>query len=152
MTDDKIILMIYAAALCLYFFYKKKHPKKKQLIYTAELDETLEKIQQLRTELNRLERLQTELDIADMDNCFSKTISINWGSHEDDNYILQIATGDTSDLKNLIKKERIRLTTSLTEELSKLPQTVKSKGNDKTEITAGEVILSIGLDTIKKIY
>lgn len=138
MTDDKIILMIYAAALCLYFWYRRTHPKKKQLIYTAELDETLEKIQQLRTELNRLERLQTELDIADMDNCFSKTISINWGSHEDDNYILQIATGDTSDLKNLIKKERIRLTTSLTEELSKLPQTVKSKGNDKTEITAGE--------------
>lgn len=138
MTDDKIILLIYAIALCMFFWYKKKHPKKKRLIYTAELDETLEKIQQLRTELNRLERLQTELDIADMENCFSKTICLNWGNSEDDNYILQIATGDTSDLKNLIEKERIRLTTSLTEELSKLPRTVKSKGTDKTENTAGE--------------
>lgn len=138
MTDDKIILMIYAAALCLYGYYKHKHPKKKQLIYTAELDETLEKIQRLRTELNRLERLQTELDIADMENCFSKTICLNWGSHEDDNYILQIATGDSSDLQKIIDKERIRLTSSLSEELSKLPQTVKSKGADKTEITAGE--------------
>lgn len=133
MTDDKIILMIYAAALCLYLWYKHTHPKKKQLIYTAELDETLEKIQQIREQLNRLERLQTELDIAGMDNCFSKTISLNWGNGEDDNYILQIATEDTSDLQNLIEKERIRLTTSLTSELSKLPRTVKSKGADKTE-------------------
>lgn len=138
MTDDKIILMIYAAALCLYFWYRHTHPKKKQLIYTAELDETLEKIQRLREQLNRLERLQTELDIADMDNCFSKTICLNWGNSEDDNYILQIATGDTSDLQNLIEKERIRLTTSLTFELSKLPRTVKSKGEDKAEIKAGE--------------
>lgn len=138
MTDDKIILMIYTIALCLYLWYKHTHPKKKQLIYTAALDETLEKIQQLRTELNRLERLQTELDIADMDNCFSKTICLNWGSHEDDNYILQIATGDSSDLQKIIEKERLRLTSSLSEELSKLPQTVKSKGNDKAENTAGE--------------
>lgn len=138
MTDDKIILMIYAAALCLYLWYKHTHPKKKRLIYTAELDETLEKIQRLRTELNRLERLQTELDIADMDNCFSKTICLNWGNGDDDNYILQIADNDTSDLKNLIEKERLRLTTSLTSELSKLPRTVKSKGADKAEIKAGE--------------
>lgn len=138
MTDDKIILMIYTIALCLYFFYKKKHPKKKQLIYTADLDATLEKIQQLRTELNRLERLQTELDIAGMDNCFSKTICLNWGNGEDDNYILQIATEDTSDLQKIIEKERLRLTSSLSEELSKLPQTVKSKGTDKAENTAGE--------------
>lgn len=138
MTDDKIILLIYTIALCMFFFYKKKHPKKKQLIYTAELDETLGKIQRLREQLNRLERLQTELDIAGMKNCFSKTICLNWGSHEDDNYILQIATEDTSDLQKIIDKERLRLTSSLSEELSKLPQTVKSKGADKTEITAGE--------------
>lgn len=138
MTDDKIILLIYAAALCLYLWYKHTHPKKKRLIYTAELDETLEKIQQLRTELNRLERLQTELDIAGMDNCFARSICLNWGNGEDDNYIFQLVESDTSDLQNLIEKERIRLTTSLTEELSKLPRTVKSKGNDKTEITAGE--------------
>lgn len=138
MTDDKIILLIYAIALCMFFWYKKKHPKKKRLIYTAELDETLEKIQQLRTELNRLERLQTELDIADMDNCFSKTICLNWGNGEDDNYILQIATEDTSDLQKIIEKERLRLTSSMSEELSKLPQTVKSKGTDKAENTAGE--------------
>lgn len=138
MTDDKIILLIYAIALCLYFWYRRTHPKKKRLIYTAELDETLEKIQQLRTELNRLERLQTELDIAGMENCFARSICLNWGNGEDDNYILQIAQSDTSDLQNLIEKERIRLTTSLSEELSKLPQTVKSKGADKTENTAGE--------------
>ena len=138
MTDDKIIMMIYAAALCLYFFYKKKHPKKKQLIYTADLDATLEKIQQLREQLNRLERLQTELDIAGMENCFARSICLNWGNGEDDNYILQIANEDTSDLQKIIDKERIRLTTSLTSELSKLPQTVKSKGNDKAENTAGE--------------
>lgn len=138
MTDDKIILMIYAASLCLYLWYKHTHPKKKRLIYTAELDETLEKIQQLRTELNRLERLQTELDIAGMENCFSKTICLNWGNGEDDNYILQIATEDTSDLQKIIEKERLRLTSSLSEELSKLPQTVKSKGTDKAENTAGE--------------
>ena len=138
MTDDKIILLIYTIALCLYFWYRRTHPKKKRLIYTAALDETLEKIQQLRTELNRLERLQTELDIAGMDNCFSKTICLNWGNSEDDNYILQIATEDTSDLQKIIEKERLRLTSSLSEELSKLPQTVKSKGNDKTENTAGE--------------
>lgn len=138
MTDDKIILMIYAAALCLYFWYRRTHPKKKQLIYTAAIDETLEKIQQLRTELNRLERLQTELDIAGMDNCFSKTICLNWGNGEDDNYILQIATEDTSDLQKIIEKERLRLTSSMSEELSKLPQTVKSKGTDKAENTAGE--------------
>lgn len=137
MTDDKIILLIYAAALCLYLWYKHTHPKKKRLIYTAELDETLEKIQRLRTELNRLERLQTELDIADMENCFSKTICLNWGNGEDDNYILQIAQSDSSDLQKIIDKERLRLTTSLTSELSKLPQTVKSKGNDKAEIKAG---------------
>lgn len=138
MTDDKIILIIYITALCLYLWYKHTHPKKKQLIYTAELDETLEKIQQLRTELNRLERLQTELDIAGMDNCFSKTICLNWGNGEDDNYILQIAQSDTSDLQNLIDKERLRLTTSLTSELEKIPQTVKSKGADKAENSAGE--------------
>lgn len=138
MTDDKIILLIYTIALCMFFFYKKKHPKKKQLIYTAALDETLEKIQQLRTELNRLERLQTELDIAGMDNCFARSICLNWGNGEDDNYIFQLVESDTSDLQNLIEKERIRLTTSLSEELSKLPQTVKSKGTDKTENTAGE--------------
>lgn len=138
MTDDKIILMIYAAALCLYFWYRHTHPKKKQLIYTAELDETLEKIQQLRTELNRLERLQTELDIAGMDNCFSKTISLNWGNSEDDNYILQIATEDSSDLQKIIDKERLRLTSSLSDELEKIPVSVKSKGTVKTEITAGE--------------
>lgn len=138
MTDDKIILMIYITLLCLYFFYKKKHPKKKQLIYTAELDETLERIQRLREQLNRLERLQTELDIAGMDNCFSKTICLNWGNGEDDNYILQIATEDSSDLQKIIDKERLRLTTSLTSELEKIPRTVKSKGADKTENSAGE--------------
>ena len=138
MTDDKIILLIYIIALCLYLWYKHTHPKKKRLIYTAELDETLERIQRLREQLNRLERLQTELDIADMDNCFSKTICLNWGNGEDDNYIFQLVESDTSDLQNLIEKERIRLTTSLTEELSKLPRTVKSKGTDKTENTAGE--------------
>lgn len=138
MTDDKIILMIYTIALCLYFFYKKKHPKKKRLIYTADLDETLEKIQQLRTELNRLERLQTELDIAGMDNCFSKTICLNWGNGEDDNYILQLVESDTSDLQNLIKKERLRLTSSLSVELSKISLTVTSKGNIKRQDEVGE--------------
>lgn len=138
MTDDKIILLIYTIALCMFFWYKKKHPKKKQLIYTAELDETLEKIQQLRTELNRLERLQTELDIAGMENCFSKTICLNWGSHEDDNYILQIATEDTSDLQKIIEKERLRLTSSLSVELSKISLTVTSKGNIKRQDEVGE--------------
>lgn len=138
MTDDKIILLIYITSLCLYLWYRYTHPKKKQLIYTAELDETLERIQRLREQLNRLERLQTELDIAGMDNCFSKTISLNWGNGEDDNYILQIATEDTSDLQKIIEKERLRLTSSLSEELEKIPVSVKSKGTVKTEITAGE--------------
>ena len=133
MTDDKIILLIYIIALCLYLWYKHTHPKKKRLIYTAELDETLERIQRLREQLNRLERLQTELDIADMDNCFARSVSLNWGNREDDNYIFQLVESDTSDLQNLIEKERIRLTTSLTSELSKLPRTVKSKGEEKAK-------------------
>lgn len=138
MTDDKIILLIYITALCLYFWYRRTHPKKKQLIYTADLDETLERIQQLREQLNRLERLQTELDIAGMDNCFSKTIALNWGNGEDDNYILQIADNDTSDLQKIIEKERLRLTSSLSVELSKISLTVGSKGETKVKNEVGE--------------
>lgn len=138
MTDDKIILLIYTIALCLYLWYKHTHPKKKQLIYTAALDETLEKIQQLREQLNRLERLQTELDIANMNNCFSKTICLNWGNSEDDNYILQIATEDTSDLQKIIEKERLRLTSSLSVELEKISLTMTSKGNIKRQDEVGE--------------
>lgn len=138
MTDDKIILLIYTIALCLYFWYKHTHPKKKRLIYTAELDETLEKIQRLREQLNRLERLQTELDIAGMDNCFARSICLNWGNGEDDNYIFQLVESDTSDLQNLIKKERLRLTSSLSVELSKISLTVTSKGNIKRQDEVGE--------------
>lgn len=138
MTDDKIILLIYIIALCLYLWYKHTHPKKKRLIYTAELDETLERIQRLREQLNRLERLQTELDIADMDNCFSKTICLNWGNGEDDNYILQIAQSDSSDLQKIIEKERLRLTSSLSDEIKKISLTVKSKGDIKRQDEVGE--------------
>lgn len=138
MTDDKIILMIYAASLCLYLWYKHTHPKKKRLIYTADLDETLERIQRLREQLNRLERLQTELDIADMDNCFSKTIALNWGNGEDDNYILQIAQSDSSDLQKIIEKERLRLTSFLSDEIEKISLTVKSKGDIKRQDEVGE--------------
>lgn len=138
MTDDKIILLIYIIALCLYLWYKHTHPKKKRLIYTAELDETLERIQRLREQLNRLERLQTELDIADMDNCFSKTICLNWGNGEDDNYILQIATEGSSDLQRIIEKERLRLTSSLSAELEKISLTVTSKETSKVKNKVGE--------------
>lgn len=138
MTDDKIILLIYIIALCLYLWYKHTHPKKKRLIYKAELDETLERIQRLREQLNRLERLQTELDIADMDNCFSKTICLNWGNGEDDNYILQIAQSDSSDLQKIIEKERLRLTSSLSDEIEKISLTVKSKGDIKRQDEVGE--------------
>lgn len=133
MNETIIMLFVYGVPLLLYLWYRITHPKQEQLIYTPDLDNTLEKVQQIREQLNRLERLQTELDIADMDNCFARSICLNWGNREDDNYIFQLLESDTSDLQNLIEKERIRLTTSLTSELSKLPRTVKSKGEDKAK-------------------
>lgn len=136
MSDIIILLLVYGIPLALYGWYRHNHPKQpqqQQFICTADVDATLDRVQQLREQLHRLDHLQTEIDIADMDNCFSKTIALNWGNSDDDNYILQIAQSDSSDLQKIIDKERLRLTTSLAEELAKLPQPVKSKGADKTK-------------------
>lgn len=137
MSDIIILLLVYGVPTALYAWYRHKHPKQprqqQQFICTADVDATLDRVQELREQLHRLDHLQTELDIANMDNCISKTVSISWGNRDDDNYILQIATEDTSELQKIIDKERIRLTTSLAEELAKIPQPVKSKGNDKTK-------------------
>lgn len=136
MDDKIIILLVYGVPLLLYIWYKLKH-RKPTVIFTPELDRTLEKIEEIRQQLNSLERLQTEMDIANLDNCFARSIAFDWGD-EADEYVFELVGNDTSDLQNLIDKERVRLTTSLAENFEKIPPTVKSKGTDKTKISVGE--------------
>lgn len=124
-----LIFLVYGVPLILYISYRRNHTDKKtenEYFYTVELDTILETVSHIREQLHRLERLQTEVDISHMDNCIARSIGINWGNREDDEYIMQLVSEDTSEIERLIDKERTRLTTSLFSELAKIPQAVKS--------------------------
>lgn len=136
-----LIILIYLSLLCwclhkLFTNTERKETEQEepeQLIYTADMEEALDKVQRIREQLHKLERLQIELDIANMDNCFARSISLNWGNGSDDEYVLMLTESDSEDFQKVIDKERQRLTSSLQSELSKITGAVKSKGDDKTK-------------------
>lgn len=109
--------------------------QKEDFYYTPEIDVALENVQQLREQLHRLERLQTEIDISKSQNCYGRSLNISWGNREDDDYTLQLvgveSTDNLSEIESIISKERIRLTTSLEAEIEKIAIPMKSKGKSK---------------------
>lgn len=109
--------------------------QKEDFYYTPELDVALENVQQIREQLHRLERLQTEIDISKRQNCYGRSLNINWGNREDDDYTLQLvgdeSTDNISEIESIINKERIRLTASLEAEIEKIAVPMKSKGKSK---------------------
>ena len=134
LQDIFFMAILYGVPICLYIRYRRTHPPHHDFFYTIELDDVLDRVEQIREQLHRLERLQTEVDISKMDNCMARSIGINWGNRQDQEYVMQLVGDDTSDVERLIEKERIRLTTSLQSELAKIPEAVKTKGGYKTNL------------------
>lgn len=131
---DKFISFLYLVglAVCFYHFYCKHQKKAKGMFYTAEVDATLERVQQLRQQIRELDQLQNEIDISRLDNCHARSVSFDWGQGH--KYVFELCEDSEScdHLEMIIRKERKRLTTSLRAELSKIPHTGEVKRKVKT--------------------
>ncbi len=126
------IILIAGIGYLLWKVMPKKTIKENRFIYTSDVDASLERVQQIRQQIHDLDQLQTEIDISRLDNCYARSIKLSWGS--DREYILDLCTDVESNayLEVIVRRERQRLSTSLSSELSRISYNGEVKTKDKT--------------------
>lgn len=96
-----------------------------EFVCTTGISAKLDKIAEIKKQLDALEKLQIEMDVANLENCTVKTLKVD--IDKDVNYIFDVAANELQrkTFVKIIEEERNQLNTSLAAEIKKISATLK---------------------------